>query len=88
MRWTLAILGAASNLTPADFSQGLHEVLESLEEQVVLMRLLGESVDQSSVTVRIGAENPVVGLHYKFSAIALRAELGYDGLQVGISLPL
>ena len=57
------VVGGASNLTPADFSQGLHEVLESLEEQVVLMRLLGESVDQSSVIVRIGAENPVAGLH-------------------------
>jgi heat-inducible transcriptional repressor len=57
------VVGGASNLTPADFSQGLHEVLESLEEQVVLMRLLGESVDQASVTVRIGAENPVAGLH-------------------------
>ena len=56
------VVGGASNLTPADFSQGLHEVLESLEEQVVLMRLLGES-DQASVTVRIGAENPVAGLH-------------------------
>jgi heat-inducible transcriptional repressor len=56
------VVGGASNLTPADFSQGLHEVLESLEEQVVLMRLLGESVDQSAVTVRIGAENPVAGL--------------------------
>jgi heat-inducible transcriptional repressor len=56
------VVGGASNLTPADFSQGLHEVLESLEEQVVLMRLLGESVDQASVTVRIGAENPVEGL--------------------------
>jgi len=57
------VVGGASNLTPADFSQGLHEVLESLEEQVVLMRLLGESVGQASVTVRIGAENPVAGLH-------------------------
>jgi heat-inducible transcriptional repressor len=56
------VVGGASNLTPADFSQGLHEVLESLEEQVVLMRLLGESVDQAAVTVRIGAENPVAGL--------------------------
>jgi heat-inducible transcriptional repressor len=56
------VVGGASNLTPADFSKGLREVLESLEEQVVLMRLLGESVDQSSLTVRIGAENPVAGL--------------------------
>jgi heat-inducible transcriptional repressor len=56
------IVGGAANLTSGDFSQGLREVLESLEEQVVLMRLLGESVDRSSVTVQIGAENPVEGL--------------------------
>jgi heat-inducible transcriptional repressor len=55
------VVGGASNLTPADFSQGLREVLESLEEQVVLMRLLGESAE-AAVTVRIGAENPVAGL--------------------------
>jgi heat-inducible transcriptional repressor len=56
------VVGGAANLTAADFSQGFREVLESLEEQVVLMRLLGESADQSAVTVRIGAENPVAGL--------------------------
>ncbi|HEX5187958.1 MAG TPA: heat-inducible transcriptional repressor HrcA [Streptosporangiaceae bacterium] len=56
------IVGGASNLTAADFSQGLREVLEALEEQVVLMRLLGETEDQTSVTVRIGAENDVLGL--------------------------
>ena len=56
------IVGGASNLTAADFSQGLREVLEALEEQVVLMRLLGEVDDQASVTVRIGAENDVRGL--------------------------
>jgi heat-inducible transcriptional repressor len=33
-----------------------------LEEQVVLMRLLGESGDQAAVTVRIGSENEVHGL--------------------------
>ena len=55
------VVGGAANLTAADFSQGLHEVLESLEEQVVLMRLLGESADQSTVTVRIGAENRCAG---------------------------
>ncbi len=51
------IVGGASNLTPADFSRGLQEVLEALEEQVVLMRLLGDSGDHASVTVRIGSEN-------------------------------
>ncbi len=57
------VVGGAANLTAADFSQGLREVLESLEEQVVLMRLLGESAgDRASVTVQIGAENPIAGL--------------------------
>jgi heat-inducible transcriptional repressor len=57
------VVGGAANLTAADFSRGLHEVLEALEEQVVLMRLLGESGDQVAVTVRIGTENEVQGLH-------------------------
>ena len=57
------VVGGAANLTATDFSKGLHEVLESLEEQVVLMRLLGESGDHPALTVLIGAENPVEGLH-------------------------
>jgi heat-inducible transcriptional repressor len=56
------IVGGAANLTPADFSRGLREVLEALEEQVVLMHLLGESSDHATVTVRIGSENDVQGL--------------------------
>jgi heat-inducible transcriptional repressor len=56
------VVGGAANLTPADFSRGLREVLEALEEQVVLMRLLGQSGDQEAVTVRIGSENDVQGL--------------------------
>jgi heat-inducible transcriptional repressor len=55
------VVGGAANLTSADFSRGLREVLEALEEQVVLIRLLGEYGDQT-VTVRIGAENEVHGL--------------------------
>ncbi len=56
------VMGGASNLTAADFSAGLREVLEALEEQVVLMRLLGEFDEPSAVTVKIGAENDVMGL--------------------------
>jgi heat-inducible transcriptional repressor len=56
------VVGGAANLTRADFHQGLHDVLEALEEQVVLMRLLGESGDQESLTVTIGSENEVQGL--------------------------
>jgi heat-inducible transcriptional repressor len=55
------VFGGAANLAAHDFSKGLREVLEALEEQVVLMRLLGEA-DPAMLTVRIGAENPVVGL--------------------------
>jgi heat-inducible transcriptional repressor len=56
------VVAGAANLASADFAKGLREVLEALEEQVVLMRLLGESGDQASVTVSIGAENQVEGL--------------------------
>jgi heat-inducible transcriptional repressor len=56
------VFGGAANLAATDFSKGLREVLEALEEQVVLMRLLGEA-DPAILTVRIGAENPVAGLH-------------------------
>jgi heat-inducible transcriptional repressor len=56
------VVAGAANLASSDFAKGLHEVLEALEEQVVLMRLLGESGDQAAVTVRIGAENEVEGL--------------------------
>ena len=57
------VFGGAANLAASDFSKGLQDVLEALEEQVVLMRLLGESGDSALLTVRIGAENAVVGLH-------------------------
>jgi heat-inducible transcriptional repressor len=53
------VVGGAANLTATDFSRGLREVLEALEEQVVLIRLLGESGGQDSLTVLIGSENDV-----------------------------
>jgi len=56
------VFGGAANLAATDFSKGLRDVLEALEEQVVLMRLLGEA-DPAILTVRIGAENQVEGLH-------------------------
>jgi heat-inducible transcriptional repressor len=56
------VFAGAANLAAVDFSQGLRNILEALEEQVVLMRLLGESGDSSNLTVRIGTENPHEGL--------------------------
>jgi heat-inducible transcriptional repressor len=56
------VFAGTANLAAPDFTTGLRNVLEALEEQVVLMRLLGESTDATMLTVRIGAENPVEGL--------------------------
>ncbi|QBI53310.1 heat-inducible transcriptional repressor HrcA [Streptomonospora litoralis] len=57
------VLGGTANLAAMDFSASLREVLEALEENVVLLRLLGEMGDPSMLTVRIGAENSHEGLH-------------------------
>ena len=58
------VLGGTANLTRSalDFPRTLRPVLESLEEQVVLLKLLGEVNDPTAVTVRIGEENSVEGL--------------------------
>jgi heat-inducible transcriptional repressor len=60
------VFAGAANLASVDFSQGLRDVLEALEEQVVLMRLLGETgpggQDSSTLTVRIGNEHQYEGL--------------------------
>jgi heat-inducible transcriptional repressor len=58
------VMGGAANLVRfgPDFPQTIQPVLEALEEQVVLLRLLGEATDPSVLTVRIGHENPFEGL--------------------------
>jgi heat-inducible transcriptional repressor len=55
------VFGGTANLAAPDFGKGLREVLEALEEQVVLMRLLGEAASPSTLTVRIGAETGLQG---------------------------
>jgi heat-inducible transcriptional repressor len=59
----LALAGTA-NLTrhSLDFPGTLRPVLEALEEQVVLLKLLGEAHDPTTVHVKIGEENSVEGL--------------------------
>jgi heat-inducible transcriptional repressor len=59
----IALAGTA-NLTRhvLDFPQTLRPVLEALEEQVVLLKLLGEVNDPTTVHVKIGEENNVEGL--------------------------
>ena len=45
-----------------DFNGAVRPVLEALEEQMVLLRLLGETRSGDALTVRIGHENEVEGL--------------------------
>ena len=60
------VLAGTANLARgggADFTQTLGPVLEALEEQVVLLRLLGEmAADPAAVAVRIGRETQHEGL--------------------------
>ena len=53
------VLGGTANLVRygQDFAPSVQPVLEALEEQVVLLRLLGEATAASDLTVRIGHEN-------------------------------
>jgi heat-inducible transcriptional repressor len=59
----IALAGTA-NLTrhALDFPHTLRPVLEALEEQVVLLKLIGEANDPTTVHVKIGEENSVEGL--------------------------
>ncbi|MFD1050913.1 heat-inducible transcriptional repressor HrcA, partial [Kibdelosporangium lantanae] len=53
------VMGGTANLTRnvADFPGSLRQVLEALEEQVVILRLLASAQDTATLTVRIGGEN-------------------------------
>jgi heat-inducible transcriptional repressor len=54
------VLAGTANLTRSafDFPLTIRPVLEALEEQVTLLKLFGETVDPTRVSVRIGEENP------------------------------
>ena len=56
------VLAGTANLTrfKQDFSAQIHPILEALEEQVVLLRLLGGA--SNDVQVRIGSEQSEIGL--------------------------
>ncbi len=68
------VLGGTANLSQQtlDFP-AIRPVLEALEEQVVLLRLLDQSVSSSKVLVRIGNETQHAGL-----ATASVVSTGYD----------
>ncbi|MBV9920611.1 MAG: heat-inducible transcriptional repressor HrcA [Pseudonocardia sp.] len=75
------VLGGTANLTEhaLDFP-ALRPVLEALEEQVVLLRLLDQSVASPQILVRIGNENEHEGLA---SASVVTSGYGLRGASVG-----
>jgi heat-inducible transcriptional repressor len=74
-------IGGTANLTrhALDFPQTLRPVLEALEEQVVLLKLIGEVNDPTTVHVKIGEENSVEGLR---STSVVTIGYGQGGLGV------
>lgn len=64
---TEVVVAGVPNLTRygASYEMAIGPVLEALEEQVVLLRLLGDAVSDApgDVAVRIGQENPYQPLH-------------------------
>jgi heat-inducible transcriptional repressor len=75
------VLGGTANLSQQtlDFP-AIRPVLEALEEQVVLLRLLDQSVSSSKVLVRIGNETQHVGLA---GASVVSTGYGLRGAAVG-----
>jgi heat-inducible transcriptional repressor len=75
------VMGGTANLSQqtVDFP-AIRPVLEALEEQVVLLRLLDQSVSSSKVLVRIGNETQVEGLA---GASVVSTGYGLHGAAVG-----
>jgi heat-inducible transcriptional repressor len=83
------MLGGTANLARfgQDFPDSIHPVLEALEEQVVLLKLLGEVTAPSLLTVRIGRENELDQLT-STSVVASGYGRGEDTLaQLGVLGP-
>ena len=60
----VVMAGQANLVRGGEFRAGMGEVLEALEEHVVLLKLLNQvGPDGAAIAVRIGHENPHVGLH-------------------------
>ncbi|WP_187352051.1 heat-inducible transcriptional repressor HrcA [Allosaccharopolyspora coralli] len=76
------VLGGTPNLTRnvADFPNSLRQVLEALEEQVVVLKLLAAARDSRTVTVRIGGENEAAELE---TTSVVSTGYGSEGMVLG-----
>ncbi|MFC7342165.1 heat-inducible transcriptional repressor HrcA [Saccharopolyspora griseoalba] len=76
------VLGGTPNLTRnvADFPNSLRQVLEALEEQVVVLKLLASARDSSTVRVSIGVENEALEMQ---TTSVISTGYGSDGMVLG-----
>jgi heat-inducible transcriptional repressor len=81
------VLAGTANLTRSvtDFADSLRPVLEALEENVVLLRLLGEATDPSAINVSIGGENAYEGL--RSAAVVSTAYGSGERALAGLGVP-
>lgn len=83
------VLAGTANLARSthDFSDEIHSILEALEEQVVLLRLLSDlGIRNESITVRIGDEQPEKKLR-EMSFIATGYGMGAGSAALGVLGP-
>lgn len=83
------VVSGTVNLARAgsDFVPVLEPVLEALEEQMVLLRLLSEQSADDQVSVRIGRENPVEGLTSASVVTAGYGSAGHQMARLGVVGP-
>ncbi|GAA2350128.1 heat-inducible transcriptional repressor HrcA [Saccharopolyspora halophila] len=76
------MLGGTPNLTRnvADFPNSLRQVMEALEEQVVVLKLLAAARDSSTVQVSIGMENEALEMQ---TTSVISTGYGSDGMVLG-----
>ncbi|MBO1031125.1 heat-inducible transcriptional repressor HrcA [Tessaracoccus sp. SD287] len=82
------VVAGVPNLTrfAENFETAVQPVLEALEEQVVLLRLLGETRGDD-VTVRIGQENPYQGLQSTSLVTSSYGDPGHTWASLGVVGP-
>ena len=84
------LLAGTSNLArrESDFPGSISPVLEAIEEQVVLLRLISEmQADQHGVTLRIGRENTVDALSSTAVVVSGYENQGSEIAKVGVIGP-
>ena len=76
------LVAGAANLARygEDFSRSVHPVLEALEEQVVLLRLLSEADSDDRISVRIGHEVKIDGMSETSVLTTGYGSAGHEGV--------